>query len=735
MHTATRQIRPSNLGVALAAVISAVTAQWLLGHGLALVGGLLYAVAVALIVFALRRPPGPLPPASLPPRGRRPRALLCLGMALLCLGGAIGLSSLRLFSTPLGGVQPWLWYLIAALVFLLGAVILDVGQGGVPGEERWSGSQLCLLLAIVVLAALVRTWDLDRLPFGTWYDEAENGLTALRVLEEPAYKPVYEARVNSAGHYLLLLASSLRLFGVSTVSLRLVSALMGTASVAAGYVVGREMFGRRWGLVLAFLLAVSRWSINFSRIGMYNTSTPLFELMALGFLLRGLRRHRYLDFALSGLALGLGMVFYTGFLPFPLILLVFLLHTAVGERRVLRGNWGGLVVLALAALLIVSPVAQYAAESEETFLERVRKTSVLRGKSGEQALLAMGQSTIKYLLMFNYRGDRYGRHNLSGEPMLDPLSGALMVLGVGLCLWRWRRPRSLLLPLWLLAMVVPGILSLEWEAPQALRSIGALAPASLLATSVLHDLGEEWGGALGRRARVPSGLLVGLALGVVACSNLHTYFVVQARDYESWRDFSTAETITARLMSELGNSVDYYVISYFHDHPVVRFLAPEVTEYHRIETHEDLPLPQVSDREVVIVLDGRSTRLREEAQLYYPRATLAEYASPSGGPPVVYTIRLSPEDVVGTQGLVGRYRRGDDWTADPVLVRQDHQLFFQWSDGVPLDLPFLAEWEGVLRAPEYGAYGLVLRAPARAELYLDGALVMEGEGGTYIEVV
>ena len=212
---------------------------------------------------------------------------------------------------------------------------------------------------------------------------------------------MYEARVNSAGHYLLLLASSLRLFGVSTVSLRLVSALMGTASVAAGYVVGREMFGRRWGLVLAFLLAVSRWSINFSRIGMYNTSPPLFELMALGFLLRGLRRHRYLDFALSGLALGLGMVFYTGFLPFPLILIVFLLHTAVGERRVLRGNWGGLVVLSLAALLIASPVAQYAAESEETFLERVRKTSVLRGKSGEQALLARGESTIKYLLMFN----------------------------------------------------------------------------------------------------------------------------------------------------------------------------------------------------------------------------------------------------------------------------------------------------------------------------------------------
>ena len=143
--------------------------------------------------------------------------------------------------------------------------------------------------------------------------------------------------------------------------------------------------------------------------------------------------------------------------------------------------------------------------------------------------------------------------------MLDPISGALVVLGVGLCLWRWRRPRSLLLPLWLVSMLAPGILSLEWEAPHALRTIGSLPAACLLAAVPIHSLWGQRREVWERRRAAWFLLIVALLLTIIGYSNLHTYFFVQARDFDTWRDFSTAETIAARVMAELGDDADLYV--------------------------------------------------------------------------------------------------------------------------------------------------------------------------------
>jgi hypothetical protein len=55
------------------------------------------------------------------------------------------------------------------------------------------------------------------------------------------------------------------------------------------------------GLIWAATFAIARWSITFSRLGMYNSATPLFEVLTLFWLLRGLRRGSALDFTLAGL--------------------------------------------------------------------------------------------------------------------------------------------------------------------------------------------------------------------------------------------------------------------------------------------------------------------------------------------------------------------------------------------------------------------------------------------------
>lgn len=75
----------------------------------------------------------------------------------------------------------------------------------------------------------------------------------------------------------------------------------------------------------------------------------------------------------------------------------------------------------------------------------------------------------KHFLMFNWHGDPNGRHNLPGAPMLDSITAALFVAGVAHSLRRILEPHYLLLLVWVLISLLGGILSLDFEAPQALR--------------------------------------------------------------------------------------------------------------------------------------------------------------------------------------------------------------------------------------------------------------------------
>lgn len=648
----------------------------------------------------------------------------------------------------------WRLYLGSVLLFIAGALVLDLSladwrtqwadwRSRVAADRHasiihqpvlsinWQSPILWLGL-FVVLAAFLRLWRFDELPYGTWYDEAENGLQALRIQGDAAFRPIFVGSIHAPAHYLYLIVAAFERFGVSTQSIRLVSVGMGLATVFAGYLAGRELFGRAGGLIVAFVVAVSRWNVNFSRIGMYNASTPLFSLLTMGFLLRGLRRGRYLDFALAGLCLGLGLCFYAAFQLFVGVVVFFLLALTIFERGFLRRHWPGLVVLFCTALLVVAPVVKYAYTKPEIYFERTKDTSILAKKGLDEQLPALFENIRKHVLMFNYRGDPNGRHNLPGEPMLDPYSAALLVLGLGLSLWRSLRgpdrARALLLPAWLGITLLGGILSLDFEAPQSLRAIGSQPAAYLLVALPLVVLWQEWRRRGGRY--YPNFVVAPLAVlsAILAYSNFHTYFYEQANDFAVWNAFSTPETITANLLTRLDDQTDAYVISFFHGHPTLNFLARGVKGYQRLETTDHLPLPWPAERNVALIVNADSRSLFEEARRYYPNAHFEEFQPPFGGPVVISYALLAPQDIAGVQGLVGQYYAAPNWSGAPVLTRKDLSLGFNWLAQPPLPLPFSVEWDGVLRVDAYGAHQFFLQSPAEAELYIGAKRILSGAG-------
>ncbi len=648
----------------------------------------------------------------------------------------------------------WWFYIGSVLLFLLFAWSLDLGATKARNEqvagERWQPWQIVIALLILFVALFMRLWRLDQLPFGTWYDEAENGLQALRILNDDQYYPLFVSSIHAPAHYLYLIALLFHYINVSTESIRLVSVLMGLATVWAGYLAGRELFGRSLGLATAFVIAVARWNVNFSRIGMYNASTPLFELLSIAFLLRGVRRGRYSDYAIAGLSLGLGLCFYAAFQIFIAATLLYLLLTALFQRGFLQRTWSGILLMYVTMALVIAPVALYAYAKPDVYFERTKDTSIFADKTPIENLptwLADGCAQLsepwadrctrlprlldnarKHLLMFNWRGDPNGRHNLPGEPMLDNILAALLLLGVGLSLARFWRPRALLLLIWLFAMLMGGILSLGFEAPQSLRAIGTQPAAYLLALVPLHALWLAWRNSGGQRYAQWVALPIALLLLWAGYNNFYTYFYRQALDFPSWNAFSTPETLTANLLSEMDDQTEAYVISYFHGHPTLNFLAPNARPYHRLETTDHLPLDWPTDKNVALIANADSRTIFQEAKDYYPSGIFEEFSAPGNGPTVLYYAYLTQTDIAAVQGLTARYYGSEDWSGPPLIERRDASLQFRWPNDAPVAPPFSAEWEGVLNVKEYGTHQFFLQSPGQAALYIGESEVLSGTG-------
>ena len=734
-----------NLLIGIIAVAVAIFGQMRLADAHFFDAALLYGVALLLIFWAVGRQE--LPHDAVKAENKQqPVSLAWMGrnwwrFLPILLGVGCGAWALWLFNQDLErpGNSAWWLYLLSALWMLLAAALLDRGKphakdAGTPLDSpkaalqksaRWSRADVGWLLLIMLVAAFMRLYRFGEWPFGTWYDEAAAGLLAQRMIEDRSWRPIFPGSINITFHYTILLAWAMQLLGETTSAIRAVSVIMGLGTVLAAYLAGREFFGRTIGLTLAALFAVARWSVNFSRIGMYNIATPLFELLTIGFLLRGLRRNRYLDFTLAGLAIGLGLCFYPAFQLFVIVVALFLLYSIVVERGFFWHHWSGLILMTVTAALVFAPLALFAYQESDTYLARTQETSLFADKTAEQRIPALVENTRKHLLMFNVKGDPNGRHNLPGEPMLDPYSGALLLLGLALSLrWIWR-PRWLLLPLWLAITLLGGILSLDFEAPQSLRTIGAQPAVYLLAMVPLYLLWREWQKSIGRyfgSLIVWPLLLLFLPLG---WSNFNTYFLRQAYDFAAWNAFSTPETIAARILSDLDGA-DAYVTSFFHGHPTINFLARN-RSFRRLETTDRLPLAWDPEKDAVLILNAESSALYDEARRFYPNAFFEEIKPPFGGPTIVYHVRLTPDDIRSIQGLVGRYFATDDWTGEPIQIRQDRQLAFDWRANPPLLPPFSVEWTGVLNAPLYGEYQFFVQAQEAFELYIGEELLFASD--------
>jgi len=346
---------------------------------------------------------------------------------------------------------------------------------------------------IAALAAGLRFWRLDAVPPGFHYDEAYEALEAWRVITQPGYHPIFfPGNFGVEPMFIYLTSLAFRLFGETPAVMRGVAALIGTLTVPALFGLGRELAlnDRRFPMAAAWLaalaLAIMRWHITFSRVGIEPILVPLFLVLLLWAFWRAQRTGSLVAWAAAGAVAGAGVYIYPAARLLPVLLgaLSLLALVIARGRSALRAVWRGLLVAWLAAGLVALPMAWNWLQHPDQLLLRSSQIAVRAGDATRGTPL---QNLLASLGMFSVRGDRDPRSNVPGMPAFDPLISVPFMIGVGLALWRGKRPVFASLVLALLFMLVPTVFS--EHAPHFRRAVGATPVAALLiglgATAIL----------------------------------------------------------------------------------------------------------------------------------------------------------------------------------------------------------------------------------------------------------
>lgn len=169
-----------------------------------------------------------------------------------------------------------------------------------------SNIQLWLLLAIVVLAAVLRIWGIGQYPAGLNADEAAIGYNAYSLLQtgKDEYGQWFPLAFKSFGDYkpglyFYLVLPFVGLFGLNEFAVRLPSALLGIGTIILVYFLAKKMFKNGWvGIASAFLLTITPWHIAFSRGSWETNAATFFITLGVYLFIKKIADPKYLFFSL-----------------------------------------------------------------------------------------------------------------------------------------------------------------------------------------------------------------------------------------------------------------------------------------------------------------------------------------------------------------------------------------------------------------------------------------------------
>ncbi|MCB9155647.1 MAG: hypothetical protein H6645_00840 [Caldilineaceae bacterium] len=368
------------------------------------------------------------------------------------------------------------------------------------------------LLGILLVAVGLRFWRIDSLPPGFHFDESFEGLEALRILQDPSYRPIFllgnfgvpplNSYLNALTFWFFLAVGA----QPGPLAMHVTAATAGSLTVLAIYALAWELYRLAprqlspvFPLWAAATLAVMRWHIHFSRMGIEPILVPLIWVAACWLFLRGWRTARWAAFVGCGAMLAAAMYTYQGAWVIPFLFIPLTIHLiahkwqAVPDSRARllsvspmkhfwqdrQRRWGVLITL-LTAMALVAPLGWFFYQNPAILLMRPTQLAIV-GDTGSPADASFWHNVWATARMFGplgAPGDLDPRRNVPGMAALNIWLAIPFYAGAALTLWKMGQPAFGLLLVGLVGLVAPGVFS-EY-APHFHRILGAAAPTALI---------------------------------------------------------------------------------------------------------------------------------------------------------------------------------------------------------------------------------------------------------------
>lgn len=351
-------------------------------------------------------------------------------------------------------------------------------------KENWQ------LLAILLLAAILRFYKLDTIPIGFNDDEAAFGYNAYSILQTgrdewgrllpfPAFESFGDWKLV---FYLYLTVASQFIFGASVFATRFPSAVFGVLAVWATYLLTKKLFPEKIGLLAAFFLAISPWHVIASRNAFESDLQIFLITMSIFFFIKSLKNPKFIFLAIVLLSICL----YTYrsswlFVPLFVLTLVFLFRY---ELNIVKTTFAKILILTVVLVLpLVPTVASSSGQSrlrQESFISGVQKSGIVddvntrRGSCENYwpAIICVAAYN-QYVFYFstylnNYisnlspetyfiRGNPGGYQSFSIRSLFYTFELPLLILGVMLLVIKKHPAAKILIPWLLIVPIAPAI--------------------------------------------------------------------------------------------------------------------------------------------------------------------------------------------------------------------------------------------------------------------------------------
>lgn len=354
--------------------------------------------------------------------------------------------------------------------------------------KRLSGTALLIIL-IFILALCLRIFNLSTNPPALNWDEVSHGYNAYSILKTGSDewgKILPTTNFRAYGDYPLPLYMYLTmpwifLFGLNEFSVRLTSAFFGSLIVFLIFFLSKELTKKTGiSLLVAFMAALSPWSILTSRQVLQSTPAVFFLTLGIFLFIRGIENKKLL--ILSTLSFGISAYGYHNarILAFPLLLILLFLY-----RKLLYKNKEILMGILLIVVIMAIPVALAFLSSEANaravwvgILDQgaINHINELRGASNlpesltnllyNKPVYLVEKTLQNYLGYFNpvflgFKGGSHYQFSIPGLGIVYPIELPFFYLGIIFLIFNFFKNETLkkFTLVWLLLAPIPAAIT------------------------------------------------------------------------------------------------------------------------------------------------------------------------------------------------------------------------------------------------------------------------------------